>query len=687
MKIDYKYLKDDNFLSLIDDTHVLEQFIKITILDWLERPVQEVQGIVTGGSLNIAGNSSLRRTCNLSVFIDNRSDYLNILNVNNLFSINKKFYLEIGYKNTSGQYTEYETIWFPQGLYVITQCSIAHSTDGATISLQGKDKMCLLNGEVGGKIPASTQFDEYETIDENGKWIITKPTIVQIIRELVNHFGNEQLSKILISDIPLRLKQVVKWTGSDPIYYTETDNQGKISRELSLTPKENSVTFSYGKDIGYIYTDFTYPGELIGDAGSSVTDVLDKIKNTLGNYEYFYDIYGNFVFQEIKNYLNTTQATVELEKLKTGGIDYQIDMSRGKSIYKFDNGNLITSYNNNPQYNMIKNDFIVWGIRKNANGNSVQIRYHLAIDTKPKIGNIYDCFFYTDENDNITKAYLPIKFKDYNTLEAIGKGAAGVFYLTEDTNKVYKWDGKNFCEIDVEMVKVKTTDWRSELYFQGVQTEPFGTESNYYYTELLNEWPKIYNMQASKETITINGDKVEVYIGDFYPEVTQAIEDIDYYLDFIDLGAEISKFSVPSIGRRQTIVVDNDINCVFEPDVPDILIIETNTDETDKLREEAENKNQIYIQVSSAIYDSITIGGMSNSAYHKVRELLYQYTSYNESITIQSVPIYHLEPNTRIEVRDFESSIFGDYVISTMSIPLGVGGNMSISAIRALERI
>ena len=78
---------------------------------------------------------------------------------------------------------------------------------------------------------------------------------------------------------------------------------------------------------------------------------------------------------------------------------------------------------------------------------------------------------------------------------------------------------------------------------------------------------------------------------------------------------------------------------------------------------------------------------MSNSAYHKVRELLYQYTSYNESITIQSVPIYHLEPNTRIEVRDFESSIFGDYVISTMSIPLGVGGNMSISAIRALERI
>jgi hypothetical protein len=64
--------------------------------------------------------------------------------------------------------------------------------------------------------------------------------------------------------------------------------------------------YSTGMDIGYIYTDFTYPGELIGDAGDTVCDILDTIKSTLGNYEYFYDIDGNFVFQEIKNYLNTT---------------------------------------------------------------------------------------------------------------------------------------------------------------------------------------------------------------------------------------------------------------------------------------------------------------------------------------------------------------------------------------------
>ena len=34
--------------------------------------------------------------------------------------------------------------------------------------------------------------------------------------------------------------------------------------------------------------------------------LLDNIKNKLGNYEYYYDIDGNFIFQEIKNYLNTS---------------------------------------------------------------------------------------------------------------------------------------------------------------------------------------------------------------------------------------------------------------------------------------------------------------------------------------------------------------------------------------------
>jgi hypothetical protein len=53
-------------------------------------------------------------------------------------------------------------------------------------------------------------------------------------------------------------------------------------------------------------------------------------------------------------------------------------------IYSFKNKpNLITAYSNNPKYENIKNDFVVWGKRENANGSTTKVRYHLAIDSKP----------------------------------------------------------------------------------------------------------------------------------------------------------------------------------------------------------------------------------------------------------------------------------------------------------------
>ena len=134
-------------------------------------------------------------------------------------------------------------------------------------------------------------------------------------------------------------------------------------------------------------------------------------------------------------------------------------------------------------------------------------------------------------------------------------------------------------------------------------------------------------------------------------------------------------------------MVDNDINCIFEPEIPDFIIIELGQEDTEEKRRECEMKGQRYIQVNTSIFNMMTGGGSSNSAYNKIRELLDQYTSYNESISIQAIPIYYLEPNTRIGVRDIESNIFGDYMISTISIPLDINGTMSISATRALERL
>ena len=679
MRVNYPYLNDSNFLETIDTMKVSEKYVKITALNWDETPIKEIQGIVNGGSINIDGSSSVRRTINLT-----SSFGANVTDINSIFSINKKIFIEIGYLNKTKKYLDYPIIWFPQGVFIISSPNISHSLSGTSVSLQARDKMSLLNGECGGIIPASTRLDTYETVDKNGDWVIEKPCIDQIIREVVNHFGGEQLSKIIISDIDKRIRTVMKWIGNTPLYLYQEESNNFMTTDYSKAASAGSYQrFEYNDDVGYIYSDFVYTSEFIADAGNSVCTILDTIVSYLGgNYEYFYDVFGNFIFQEIKNYVNISQATLEIDKIKNN--DYLLDMSKGKVVYDFSNKDINISFSNSPQYSNVKNDFVVWGIRETVDGLTLPIRYHLAIDKKPKTGNIYEVFFYEDPDDGLEKAKIPIKYSSYAAITATN-GKEGVFYQDTSNGNVYIWNGTEYEQVtNIEFVRIMTNDWRSELYLQGVAAEPLGTESNYYYTELNAEWPKLYNLKAEAHT----DSQGTYYTGDFYDEVLERPSDIDYFLDFIDSEAAVSQFNVNSIGRR-TIVENNDnFNCVFEPSIPNFVIIEADgSSAAAEKRAECDARNQPYIQVDSNVFNSLAVGGNFNSCYWEIKNLLYNRTGYNESVSIQALPIYHIEPNTRMKAFDKDSNIFGEYMITSISLPMSIDGTMSISAIRSNEKL
>jgi hypothetical protein len=61
---------------------------------------------------------------------------------------------------------------------------------------------------------------------------------------------------------------------------------------------------------------------------------------------------------------------------------------------------------------------------------------------------------------------------------------------------------------------------------------------------------------------------------------------------------------------------------------------------------------------------------------NKIDELVYKHVCMAESISISTVPIYYLEPNTRIYAHSELSKIDGDYIISRISIPLTYNGQM-----------
>jgi len=48
--------------------------------------------------------------------------------------------------------------------------------------------------------------------------------------------------------------------------------------------------------------------------------------------------------------------------------------------------------------------------------------------------------------------------------------------------------------------------------------------------------------------------------------------------------------------------------------------------------------------------------------------MLYEGTYFQDQITISAIPIYYLEPNTRIAVYDEQSGINGEYLIKSYSI-------------------
>ena len=82
-----------------------------------------------------------------------------------------------------------------------------------------------------------------------------------------------------------------------------------------------------------------------------------------------------------------------------------------------------------------------------------------------------------------------------------------------------------------------------------------------------------------------------------------------------------------------------------------------------------------------------SISAQGKSAKDKLDELIYKHSYCIESATITTIPIYYLEPNTRIYLHDTDSKLDGDYIISKISIPLSYNGTMSITATKAAKNI
>lgn len=633
----FEYLNDMDFLTQLDKLHMRVQYAKIILLSFKdEEPIKEIQGSITSGNLSVNGSSAIRRTINLTMLasIDNS----NLEDIDNEISINKKIKVLIGYDNPLKSYKNYgDIIWFPCGLFVLSSANINRSTSGWNISITGKDKMCLLDGTAGGTLPASITFHESLVQLDNGDVEIQYPTIFQIIYEAVNHWGGEAIENIIITDIDEEIKMLVRYMGDKPVYFSN-DYQS-----LSFEAQEDYPhMFSYGQDAGYKYTDFTYPGELVLNAGDTVVTLLDKIVSTLGNYEYFYNIDGKFVFQEIKNYLNTGSPLLELSPE-----DYVRSYNNAKFLYSLTDLDTTTAITRNPKYDNVKNDFYVWGKRKTSTGVEVSIRYHLAIDDKPDIDlAMQNMWEVKDKKSNLIVRY------DFNTLDD---------YSVDDYT--------------VTLVGTPCDEWREELYRRALNAQVSNSVyDNYYDSELIAEWRNLYNPMNKNWDATNHWN----------PDVFNDPDSINFWLDFIDTSSALGKYSIKNIGRRTKVVNNNDIKTVYNSEVPDVVFIEGLDQD---LIVKYQGIGQRFFILTNEYYDMFSISTTGTSCFDQIREMMYQNLCYNTTISLTCLPKYYIEPNNIIRVEDKDSNIYGNYQITQYSLPLTYNGTMSITATEVLTRV
>lgn len=712
------FLNDRTFLLKVNQNRVKEYHAAIMCLDFeTEKPLARLEAKVVSGNISIAANSHVRRTATLSLIFDKQT--YNISDVLNLIAIDKKISLSIGISNPffhTEEYRKYgEILWFKQGVFMITKASSTISTSSMSVSVNLSDKMCLLDGTCGGTIPASTSFHESIIIEANGDTSKQNPLIKDIIKECVHHFGGEHFSRISIEDVPSVGRILMEYTGSTPINFATIPTEDIIGDESSETqdtqwkrasgasfvigdpPIENYLdTYYKGEKVGYEETPLTYPGELIVNGGATVCSVLDEIVKALGNYDYFYDVNGIFHFCQKNNFQATGNTPLNFSEKENESLQqfYCPRYSPSLLINEFLNTSLVSQVAFNPNYGNIKNDFVYWGTRQeNNNGPEVMVRYHLAIDKRPK--DIPQPV--TAEEAALVGENYSLCHKSIFEIRAGADEAIVRYGLKTDPLNFGEFRGAEIApSLDSLFPKNKAAwfNWREELYRRALLAYGNSTEGSYYDEELLAEWRNIFDPTSEKFknewTDKYGEDNPNAPWTGYTLDVVVAPEKIRYWLDLIDTTANIGKYSVDRIGRRTIVTEDTKVNEVYSLEVNDIIFVKapTNTEEWEqvmnRIREEYIPIGQSYCFIQEDQWCYFAEKNSYGTCYEGVRSQLYQNLIYNSSVNLTTIPIFYLDANQCVRINFPELGVMGDYVVNTIQINLSGTPQMTMGLQEAL---
>lgn len=790
-------LLDNIFLEKLFTAYDREIYAKITALNFDEFPTEEISGKVTGGSINVDGTSACRRTCSLTLVA-------NEVNINDYYwGLNTKFELQIGLTNRIDEKYP-DIIWFKEGIYLITTFSTALGTSNYTINIQGKDKMGLLDGTIGGTLTAlSYDFGREDYTDENGVSHRRKLPIRDIVTELIHEYAHEPWENIIVQDLddfgvellqyrgtttnPLYLffninsQEVEQMTldGSFTVYkgrqiscaisnieniVFEVNDKGEevkgkyynlnelytVSNPTAFKLNRNDEEENYyiikittGQTCGYRMTDITYAGDLIANVGETVVSVLDKICKMLGDFEYYYDTDGKFIFKRKNQYIYKSFNHHTTTESSQSYVENSAYIS--PTVWDFTGSTLVTSFNNTPNLSELKNDYSLWGTRKSLTGNDLPVHLRYAIDKKPTYyktlrGDAYGTTTFINQiRDQITKE----AYKEETINQHIEEKLKDII-IVDWREIIYQMaiDYRRFNHCDDFGLKVQEVNGKQ---LDGKYIYPRGvTGYEQYYVDMEGFWRQIYCPQYDYTTITLSENQyVNAKPGEYFvkywntddencyearylykdittadltyndisngvlhtvsspynltttyyykpdpdewidgwnPIVDNSPESLNFWFDFLDDGGDIERYGTSFVGDRPKAVNDSMIKSIYFRETPTLIF-------TDNIAKIDKKLGYSYLQYSPAMASLFTMSAQGKDAIDVLYEHLYKNSYCIESVTVNALPIYHLEPNNMINILDTRAGINGTYVMTKFTLPLTYNGTMSITATKAVEEI
>ena len=152
--------------------------VKIDLFNELEKKVGGLEGVCTGGSVSLQGDSNYRRTCNIDLVLNDSSL---LPSPSSKIWLNKRMQIFIGL-------TDFDDtiVYFNMGKYAMNKVSLKYGMVDKTISLSNLDNMAFLDGILDGHIPNKVVIPEDVPIS-------------QAIRSAVQILG--KVSKVLIDTL------------------------------------------------------------------------------------------------------------------------------------------------------------------------------------------------------------------------------------------------------------------------------------------------------------------------------------------------------------------------------------------------------------------------------------------------------------------------------------------------------